>query len=745
LGVRGFDACRAHAAAVDAWLSEVVGTLEIPQGVALVALGGYGRSTLSPHSDLDLLLVGRKTPSESLGSAIWYPIWDTGVKLGHSVRSMRDTISLARHDLDTMTAILDTRIILGDERIADDLREQAKTEWRKRAGTWLERLAESIRERMARADDIRFAVEPDLKTGKGGLRDLQCLRWAQLTSEHVPIRSEELVEQHDTLLTIRNALHLSTKRPTDRITVDLREEVARRAGYPSGDDLLAAVSAAARPVAWAVDELFHDIDGRRRRRDDPRLDDPEAVIVGQRVALRTHVEATAETAVRAAIAAARTDRRLEVATLERVADVEVPSHWSDQLRSDVTELLGCGRRSVDVIEALDHTGLWTRLFPEWEPARSRPQHNPYHAFTVDRHLLETVAIAATLEAPSLDPRHRELLLWSALLHDLGKAYPGDHSAVGAELVERIMTRVGFDDDDVETVSLMVGQHLLLADTATRRDLDDPSTLTLVASRLGRIDRLELLQQLSIADGRATGPTAWSEWKSDLVADLVERVRHVLKGAAPIELVSDAVFSDELAELATSDPGATVVRGHGDVLQVVTPDQPGLFSRITGAVSLHGLHIRDAHVGTVDDMAIEELVVESDLGIDIPWDRVVDDVRRAIRGSLALRARMANRAASYPAKAVPHTFVPAVRMLPSGNEGVAIVEVVGPDSIGLLYRLTCTLSEMGLDITRSMVSTVGNDVVDVFYVEANGGLDLTEKTDQDELRLALLHALADTPS
>jgi [protein-PII] uridylyltransferase len=145
------------------------------------------------------------------------------------------------------------------------------------------------------------------------------------------------------------------------------------------------------------------------------------------------------------------------------------------------------------------------------------------------------------------------------------------------------------------------------------------------------------------------------------------------------------------------------------------------------------------------MAIEELVVESDLGIDIPWDRVVDDVRRAIRGSLALRARMANRAASYPAKAVPHTFVPAVRMLPSGNEGVAIVEVVGPDSIGLLYRLTCTLSEMGLDITRSMVSTVGNDVVDVFYVEANGGLDLTEKTDQDELRLALLHALADTPS
>jgi [protein-PII] uridylyltransferase len=709
----------------------------MPPGVALVALGGYGRSTLSPHSDLDLLLVGRKTPSEAVGSAIWYPIWDTGVKLGHSVRSMRDTILLARHDLDTMTAILDTRVILGDGRIADDLREQAQSEWRKRAGTWLERLADSIRQRMERTDDIRFAVEPDLKSGKGGLRDLQCLRWAQLTSEHVPIRSEELTEQHDTLLAIRNALHLSTKRPTDRITVDLREEVARRAGYPSGDDLLAAVSAAARPVAWAVDELFHDIDGRRRRRDEPRLDDPEAVIIGQRVALRSDVEATAETAVRAAIAAARTDRRLDVATLERFADIEVPEPWPERLRLDVTELLGCGRRSVDIIEALDHTGLWTRLIPEWEPARSRPQHNPYHAFTVDRHLLETVAVAATLETTQ-----RELLLWSALLHDLGKAYPGDHSAVGAELVERIMTRIGFDDDEVETVALMVGQHLLLADTATRRDLDDPSTLTLVASRLGRVDRLELLQQLSIADGRATGPTAWSEWKSDLVADLVERVRHVLRGAAPIELVSDAVFNDELADLAAQDRGATVVRGHGDVLQVVTPDQPGLFSRITGAVSLHGLHIRDAHVGTVDDMAIEELVVESPLGIDIPWDRVVDDVRRAIRGSLALRARMATRAASYPAKAVPHTFVPAVRMLPTGSEGVAIVEVVGPDSIGLLYRLTCTLSEMGLDITRSMVSTVGNDVVDVFYVEANGGLDLTEKADQDELRLALLHALSD---
>jgi len=703
-----------------------------------VAVGGYGRRELSPKSDLDLLLTFPRRCPAHLANQLWYPLWDAGVKLGHSVRSVTDTLKLAKSDLDTATALLDARPLLGDERTATELVRSARKNWHRQGSSWLDELARSGAERHGRFDDVAFAIEPDVKNGRGGLRDAQALRWAALAGSTMNVDLSGIPGAVDALTVVRNALHLVTTRASDQVLIESIDDVAAAAGFPDRDDMMASVAAAARTISWASDEVFYDVGSLPST----RLDDPIVEANRGRVRLRANVE-VADVAVALHIAgvAAHAECRIDAQTLDQMAGVSVPTPWPPEVRDRFIELLACGRSAIPVIEALDHAGLWTRLLPEWEPARSRPQHNPYHGYTVDRHLLETVAIAATLTSPRPD-----LLLLGALLHDLGKAYAGDHSVVGAEMVTGLVRRMGFPPEDAETVSLLVREHLLLPDTATRRDLDDPATLTAVAESVPRRETLSLLASLALADGQATGPTAWSDWKAKLVEELVTRVGGLLDGAAATEVVSDTHFSSEVMELAQSaPPGEIVIRGAGHRLTVTAPDRPGLFSRITGATALHGLDIRDARVGCVDGVAVDELWVESTFGIDIPWDRVIEDVRSAVAGSLAIKARLAERANSYPDRPVTHTLPPDVRIIIDDEAAAtAIVEVVGPNSLGLLYRLSGAFVEFGLDITRAMVTTVGHDVVDVFYVADPGSFDFNNERSRDELRLALLHALDSRP-
>jgi len=491
------------------------------------------------------------------------------------------------------------------------------------------------------------------------------------------------------------------------------------------------VAAAGRTIAWITDEVVYDA----VEHPDVRVDDPSVEASRGRVRFRTPGPRDGEAALHLAVVAAHHGLRISRPALDEVAAGTTPElRWTPTMRALLVSLLAAGRSAIPVVEALDHVGIWTTLLPEWTPARSRPQHNPYHGFTVDRHLLETVAVAATL------PCHRpDLLLLGALLHDLGKAYPGDHSDAGAELAGPLLGRIGLTPDEAETVQLLVRHHLLLPDTATRRDLDDPATLDRVAAIVQRGDRLDLLASLAVADGRATGPTAWSDWKAKLVAELVRRVHVVLAGSTPGDVVSGTPFTAATLEHARAAPGEVVVRGAGETLVVSAPDQPGLFSRITGAVALHGLDIRSARITCVEGTAVDELEVSSPFG-EIRWERVEGDVRRAVTGRLAITARLAERAQAYPRRHLAHTLPPEVRIIDGTDPQSAIVEVVGPDSPGLLYRLSRAFAELGLDITRAMASTVGHDVVDAFYVHDPGAFGLADEASRNELRLALRHAL-----
>ncbi len=442
--------------------------------------------------------------------------------------------------------------------------------------------------------------------------------------------------------------------------------------------------------------------------------------------------------LRVALAAARWTARISADLLERLRKApSVPEPWSDEARDAFVELLSVGPAMVPVVEALDQCGLWTTLLPEWEPARSRPQRNAFHRFTVDRHLLECAAIAAELAPRTPRP---DLLVVGALLHDIGKAYPGDHSVEGAEVAEAIAARVGFGPEDVSTIGFLTRNHLLLPDVATRRDLDDPATIEMVVRQVGTPERLALLHALVECDGRATGPTAWGSWKAQLVEQLASRVADHLRGEETSSTGAHSFPSD--AQRARMFGQAVEVRAEGDRLLVTCPDRRGVLSRVAGALALHDLDVVEANVHSERGVALEEIRVSAGGAGMIAWDRVAADVRAALEGRLALEARLAERL-----RGRRPTRSSGVSQLPTGvrfdNDDVSsatVVEVVGPDVPGLLYGLTRALADMDLDVARARIQTIGGDAVDTFYVTGRDRGPVTDPEHLREIERALLHVL-----
>jgi [protein-PII] uridylyltransferase len=744
--------CRAEAVSTDAWLAGLFADAlggRPPQGIALVAVGGYGREELAPESDIDVLLLhDGKGDVGPVADRLWYPIWDTGKKLGHSVRTSKEALSLAASDLDTATSLLSARHLAGDRLLVDDLAASALGQWAKRGKHWLEVLDRHVAERHARFGDVAFLLEPELKEGRGGLRDIHALRWADATRVvALGLDTGALRAAEDVLLDVRVELHLLRGRPGDALHLEEQDEVAKALDEPDADALVARLSAAARTVAWISDEAWRRVEsslrGPRGRGAGKDRD------LGDHVVLRdgdVHVAADADPAtdpalvLRAAARAAEHATIIERASLDRLAAAapEFPDPWPEGARRDFVELLLCGHDALPVIEALDQRGLWTQVLPEWAPVRNRPQRNAYHRFTVDRHLLEATANAADRRDGVGRP---DLLVLGALLHDLGKGYPGDHTEVGMPLAATVTTRMGFPADDVATVVAMVEHHLLLPDVATRRDLADPDTAAAVAAAAGSVERLELLAALTEADSLATGPSAWGQWKADLVADLVDRAKHALGGDHPAPAVVEFPDAEQRALLAARE---LVVRAAGDTLTVVAPDRPGLFSRVAGTIALHGLDVRRADAHSTDDgMALAVFRVDTAAAAGLPWDRVCGDVTRALGGRLALRARVDERARRYARRAKLSARPPttAVTVDNHSSRAATIVDVQTADGVGVLFRITQALADLDLDIRSATVQTLGEQVVDSFYVRDRSGQKVLDVDYLAEVERAVLAALA----
>jgi [protein-PII] uridylyltransferase len=746
----GLALSRAYGDLVDDWLRSLFAEASAgAAGVALVAVGGYGRGELAPASDLDVLLLhdGPKDIA-ALAERLWYPIWDEGLKLGHSVRTTKEALSLAADDLDTATSLVTIRHLAGDAALTDDLGARALALWRKRSKRWLGELSRRVRERQATSGEVAFLLEPDVKEGRGGLRDVHAIRWAEL-AQAVMLQGDDasLARNHDVLFATRVELHRRTNRAGDRLLLEEQDAVAAALGYPGADDMMAAVSAAARAIAWTSDEVWERVDsslkgplGWRMSRDRDLA--PGVVLRDGRVCVTAAADPAQDRllVLRVAVAAAQAGARIDRTTLDRLVtespDLAIP--WSSETRELFADLLLAGRPAIDVIETLDQRGLWVRILPEWEPVRSKPQRNAYHRFTVDRHLCEAAANASALVDRVDRP---DLLVVGALLHDIGKGYPGDHVEVGIDVVARIGERMGYGAHDVALLTQMVRDHLLLPDIATRRDLSDEGTIASVASRVGTIEALQLLDALTEADSIATGPAAWSDWKAELLRILVARTAHVLGGGAVEEVAIASFPTDE--HLATMARGERLIEGAGDQLTVITADRTGLFSRTAAVLALNGLDVLSAAAYSNDEgMALQVFRVEGSHGPAVAWDRVGRDLERALDGRLALESRLRERARVY-ARASRSPEPPAEPWVTVDNDvsaGATVVEVHAPDRVGVLYRITRAIAELDLDIRSAKVQTIGADVVDSFYLRDAAGGKITDRDYLAEIERSILGSL-----
>jgi [protein-PII] uridylyltransferase len=713
--------------------------------MCLVALGSYGRRELCPHSDIDLLLL--HDGQDGVGDAaerLWYPIWATSRRLDHSVRTVPETLAVAAGDLKVALGLLDARWVAGDRELYRRLADRSRRLWEDRASALLPELHRSITERHARHGEVAFLLEPQLKEGRGGLRDVTAMAAAITARPGLGPLPPEVGDSRDALLAIRAALHLRTGRELDCLLLQEQDGVAADLGFGDADALMAAVATAGRTISRHGDALWRRATvlptaRNRRRRRPPRDLAPGAVLYDGEVELteagRAKLDITL--ALRIAAAAAEVDAPLAPDTVAAFAALPLPNpaggDWPVETLSAFVSLLGWGQKAVPLLEVLDQAGMLAWLLPEWDRVRNRPQRNAYHRYTVDRHLLEAAAQAASLARHVDRP---DLLLLGALLHDIGKGTPGrDHSELGVELASGIVARIGLSPADGQVVLTLVRHHLLLAQAATRRDIEDPATLATVADAVQTVSTLNLLAALTQADGLATGPLAWTPWKASLVTALVERVRRQLEGR-PIAEVAE--FPDAAARQLMA-AGTTEVRV-GPSISVITDDQVGLLARVASTLAAVGLDVRAARAATADGMAIEQFEVAPVLG-DWPEPALVESrLIAAISGQLPVEELLARRRQAYRSMRGQAAQVapPQVLFDHSALPGTEVVEVRCTDRAGILGTLGQVLTGLGLDVVQARAATLGHEVVDAFYVQPVDRHALTA-VDRDRITRALVAA------
>lgn len=740
---------RALVALTDEWLRELF-TLAGGNGraAALVAIGGYGRGELSVGSDLDLLLL-HEGQAGDLPDRIWYPVWDSRMKLDHSVRTASEARRLAASDLRVVLGLLDARAVAGDELLVERLVSSVRSDWRGFAPKRMDELRAAVDERRRRSGEVAHLLEPDIKESYGGLRDITVLR-AIAAAWLTDIPHAAVEPAAATLLDTRDALHLRTGRATDRLLMQEQDGVALALGHPDADALMRTVSDAGRTVAYAADTTWYRV-GRLTRRSSRR---PFRRLTGrtdERTPLADGVVAQAGEVVlaadarpgldptlvlRAAAAAAQTGLHLAPHTVDRLAQesAPMPVPWPPPARDALESLLGAGRSTITAWEALDQAGIISRLIPGWDVVRSAPQRNPVHRFTVDRHLVESAVEASRFQR---DVSRPDLLVVGAFLHDFGKGRPGlDHTEVGVELVSQLAPQLGFGPEDSAILVDLVRHHLLLPETATRRDLDDPATIDMVLDAVADESTLDLLYALTRADARATGPVAWSDWRAALIRDLVARVRAALTGTRAIPTAGPTDEDRELLQRRTTDVVLADAPGGLYSVTVTAPDRVGLLATAAGVLAANRLDVRAARATGLDGMALSQWTVDPAYGGRPDIARLREDLRLAMAGTLDVEARLGRREEAYPDTTRALALEPRVEVVPAASQSATVVEVRTYDRPGALFRLSGAIADAGVDVMAARADSMGSNVVDVFYLRNAAGRQLSESETDDVVKRLL---------
>ncbi len=809
--------------------------------MAILAVGGYGRGTLAPGSDIDLLFLlpyKQTALGEQVAEYLLYLLWDLGFKVGHATRNVEECIKLSRSDFTIRTAILERWLIAGDAALFDELGRRFDEEVVK--GTSQEFIAAKLTERNARHEksgDTRYLVEPNVKEGKGGLRDLNTLFWiakyhyrvdtsAALVALGVfSVREARLFRKaEDFLWAVRCHLHFVTGKAEERLSFDLQPEIARRLGYIAHPGLrdverfMKHYFLIAKDVgdltrifcAALEEENAKDAPGRlkglmlslrRRARHIPgtldfRVDNNRITVADREVFHRDPVNLIRIFRLAAlheleyhpdALKLIRRSLRLVDADLR--ANKEANSLFLDVLTD---------RNNPELhLRRMNEAGVLGRFIPEFGKIVAMMQFNMYHHYTVDEHLLRSVAMLSRLEKGEQAAempltssfinqiRDRTALYVALLLHDVAKGRPEDHSIAGARIARELCPRLGLDERETELVAWLVLDHLTLSMTAQHRDLNDRKTILDFSERVQTLDRLRLLTILTVCDISAVGPGVWNGWKGQLIRTLYLETEPVLTGgfspASREERYENARrrlagrLADWPAEqresyldlhyrhyfltvpLDEQVRHAALIRGATDrtalstatrtdafrsitEITVIVPDHPRLVSLLAGACAAAGANIVDAQIFTLTDgRALDIITVNREFPTDEDElrraGRIGDTLKRLLTGQDQLPTLLARRKPSRGAKVFP--VPPRIRVDNEVSNRFSVIEVEGLDRPGLLCDLTSAISDLNLDIGSAHISTYGEKVVDVFYVTDLIGAKVTSasRAERIERRLA----------
>lgn len=687
-------------------------------GVAMVAVGGYGRAELAPYSDLDVVLVhDEDVDLGELAEKVWYPVWDSGAKLDHSVRSLPEMIAAAEADHRVASGLLDIRHVAGDSGLTLRLRATMLAHWRRGARARLPEIRAAAETRHGLMGELAHLSVPDVKEAEGGLRDATTLR-GLVATWLVDVPHTELEHSRQALLDVRDVVHDLGGRATDRIAPEMWSDIATAQGLPDERAAQVFVRENGRRITHLSRLAWRRVDGVLNRPSSPRTArrpvlEPVAAGVALsagEVVLDRHARPESDPVLllRAATAAAERNVVLAPPTAARLVREcpPLPDPWPEEARSLLVRLLASGRGLLDVWETLEETGALASILPEWERVRMLPHASVIHRFTVDRHVVETCLEASALIRTVGRP---DVLMVAALLHDIGKGGLTEHSVAGEPIAREVARRMGFDPECVELIAQLVRWHLLLATTATTRDPDDPATVDLVATTMRTPEALSLLVALTEADAKATSPKAWTSWRAGLIVDLARRSRAALDtGVALPAITTDPI---PLPEGLGADAVAITVEPVADGSRITTIafDRVGLLADFAAMLALQRIPVRAARIWS-----------QGEHGVSV-WDVAAEAVDPAILrtkfdGVVGGRIDPSVRFAVGGAD-----LAPTVVVRPEASEQATVLEVRAADRPGVVYLVCRALADLDVAVRSAHIDTLGPQAVDVFYLqEASAG-------------------------
>ena len=850
-GASGGDTVRALSFLMDQLirsLYDFVGAYVFPlanptagEHMSVVAVGGYGRGELAPYSDIDLLflLPYKQTPhTEQVVEYLLYVLWDLGLKVGQATRSVEDTLRQAKADPTICTAVLESRYIWGDQQLFFDLKRRFESEIIKRsAAEYVQAKLAERDQRHQRMGDSRYVVEPNVKEGKGGLRDLQTLFWIAkfiYRAESV----EQLVEQgvlsakeahrfaraENFLWKVRCHLHYLSERAEDRLTFDRQTEVGRRMRYTdhAGTRGVERFMKHYFLIAKDVGDLTRifcaqlEVEQERRPRFAWKPWGPRRKSIAGFSVDAGRVDVASESAFR--------DDPVNLLRLFHVAQ----EHGLDvhpralrlitqslklidaKLRADpeanrlFMEMLTSRKEPEITLRRLNEAGVFGRFVPDFGRVVAQMQYDMYHVYTVDEHTIFAIGILGKIEAGELKDElplvseivhtidSRRALYVAVLLHDIAKGRGGDHSEIGAQIGERLGPRLGLSAEETETVVWLVRFHLLMSNTAFKRDIDDPQTIRDFAQRVQSPERLKLLTILTAADIRAVGPKVWNGWKATLLRELYHRAIEEMSGGLVADSRDQRIAAAQqavkalLPDFSTAEIERFIAKGypsywlsfdpetqarharltreaerseapltvdtrvdtHRAVTEVTlyTADHPGLFSRIAGALALAGANIVDAKILTLSNgMALDTFSVQDQSGG--AFDRGDKLAKLAVlfenvlAGKVKPHVELAKPGA-IPSRTRVFTVPPRVLIDNKASQTHTVIEVNGRDRPGLLFHVTRALTGLNLQISSAKISTYGEKVVDVFYVKNLFGHKVEHERKLRDIRERLTQVMAE---